>query len=652
MESAVDAHSSAANERNFYLEDIPLADAQERLAQALTELGMDSPLPAEPVPLRKAAGRITAEAVWARRSSPHYHASAMDGYAVDAKQTIGATETSPVTLTHEQVTAVNTGDPMPASANAVIMIEHVQPVDTGLQIIDPVAPWQHVRLMGEDIITSELLLPAGHVIRPVDLGVLAGGGHGQVDVVRKPQVVIIPTGSELVQAHVEPEPGQITEYNSLVLAAQMEAVGAEAHVLDIYPDDPIQLNDALDEAASYNPDVVLMLSGSSAGSRDFTASLIQKRGQLLVHGIAVRPGHPVIIGVFNDAPIFGVPGYPVSAALTGEILIQPVVQRLAGLPEESIHRPDVQAELTQKVNSPPGDDDFVRVTLAQVGDRLLATPLGRGAGVITSLVRADGLAHVPRFTEGFEQGQNVSVLLYRTMEDIQQAVLAIGSHDPMLDLLADYLSRQYPGHRLTSANVGSMGGLVALKRGVAHLAGMHLLDEATGEYNLPYIKKRLPYVPVLVATFAEREQGLFVAAGNPLNIQSIADLTKVTFMNRQRGSGTRLLLDYELTQQGISADMITGYKDEAYTHLAVAAAVAAGRVDCGMGVRSAALALGLDFVPVGWERFDLVIPEQHTDHQSIYHLLATLNSTDFKQALAQQPGYRIDLTGVVQHSDS
>lgn len=642
------AHPDLATNRNFYLEDIPLGDAQARLSEALVELGLQSALPSEKVPLRKAHGRVTSDAVWARRSSPHYHASAMDGYAVDAKLTIGATETSPITLATDEVTAVNTGDPLPVSANAVIMIEHVQPVAGGLQIVDPVAPWQHVRLMGEDIITTELLLPAGHVIRPVDLGVLAGGGHSHVDVVRKPQVVIIPTGSELVQPDVEPMPGQITEYNSLVLSAQVEANGAEAHILSIYPDEPTALGQALDEAASLNPDLILMLSGSSAGSRDFTSRLIQDRGQLLVHGIAIRPGHPVIIGIFNDKPIFGVPGYPVSAALTGEILIQPVVQRMAGLPKAATRRPKVQAELTQKLNSPPGDDDFVRVTLAQVGDRLLATPLSRGAGVITSLVRADGLAHVPRFTEGFEQGQSVSVSLYRSMQDIQRAVLAIGSHDPMLDLLADYLARRYPGHRLTSANVGSMGGLVALKRGVAHLAGMHLLDEATGEYNLPYIKQRLPNVDVAVITFAEREQGLIVASENPLNISSIEDLTRVTFMNRQRGSGTRLLLDHELSQQGIPSTEVSGYEDEAYTHLAVSAAVAAGRVDCGMGVRSAALALDLDFVPVGWERFDLVIPQQHLAHPSVEHLLTTLNSDAFKQALAKQPGYRTDLTGQIQ----
>lgn len=636
-------------ERNVYLENIPMDDAHHALEMALRAAGKFDVLGGESVHLRHATGRITAQPVWARISSPHYHAAAMDGYAVIAADTLDATETRPVHLSPSQYVAVNTGAPLPPETNAVIMIEHVQQRPDGIIITAPVAPWQHVRMLGEDMVATELVVPANHKIRPVDIGAIAGCGHHQVLVRRQPHVVIIPTGSELVTADSEPQAGQIIEYNSLVLAAQIEQAGGTVTTLAIQPDDRSVLENALDEALSQEADLVLMLSGSSAGSKDFTAAVIREAGELLVHGIAVRPGHPVIIGMVRDVPVIGVPGYPVSAALTGELVIEPLLARWLGRQAEIETRPRATAQMTRKVTSPTGDDDYVRVTVAQVGDKLLATPLSRGAGVITSLVRADGLAHIPRFSEGLDMRDETQVLLYRNLHEIQQSVLAMGSHDPMLDLLAQYLAEQFPGARLTSANVGSMGGLVALKRGETHLAGMHLLDEATGDYNIPYIQKQLKQIPVTVITFAHREQGLIVRQGNPRTIESLDDLTRVSYVNRQRGAGTRLLLDYELKQRGISSDEVSGYHREEYTHMAVAAAVATGVADCGLGVRSAATALDLDFVSVGWERYDLVIPQVHQAHATVQQLLAALRSEAFITALSEKPGYDTHETGVIQY---
>ena len=392
-----------------------------------------------------------------------------------------------------------------------------------------------------------------------------------------------------------------------------------------------------------------MLSGSSAGSRDFTASLIAEMGQLLVHGVAVRPGHPVIMGMVERVPVIGVPGYPVSAALTGELFVQPLLAQWLGRSAVEDNRPRITAAMTRKLVSPIGDDDFVRVTLAQVGDRLLATPLSRGAGVITSLVRADGLAHVPRFREGVDMGQAVEVILYRSVAAIRRTVLAMGSHDPMLDLLGQHLALSFPGDHLASANVGSMGGLIALRRKEAHLAGIHLLDEQTGEYNVSYIPQHLPNEPLQLITFAHREQGLIVAKGNPHAIQSLDDLPRLRYVNRQRGAGTRILLDYELKRREINPDQITGYDHEEYTHLAVAAAVATGIADCGLGVRSAAVALDLDFIPAGWERYDLAIPAEHLDHPGVAHLIEVLRSETFKGALRAQPGYDTRETGTLQY---
>jgi putative molybdopterin biosynthesis protein len=644
-----------SQERNFYLENIPMADAQARLHEALGAVGKGDPLPGEWVELRAALGRITAETIWAKLSAPHYHASAMDGYAVRAVETVHATETQPIILlVPDQAIPLNTGDPLPPGMNAVIMIEQVQVLDNEgqISITAPVTPWQHIRMVGEDMVATELVLPANHKLRPVDLGAIAGCGHAQVSVRRKPHVVIIPTGTELVSAETKPATGQIIEYNSIVLGGQVENAGGTVTTLPITPDRVEALKEALKTALAQLPDLLLVLSGSSAGSKDFTASIIREAGQLLVHGVAVRPGHPVIMGMIQNTPVIGVPGYPVSAALTGELFIEPLIAAWLGQPSALAVRPQVTATSTRKLMSPIGDDDFVRVALAQVGDRMLATPLGRGAGVITSLVRADGLAHVPRFSEGVDVGREMQVILYRTTDEIQHTAITIGSHDPMLDLLAQFLSLHYPGDRLNSANVGSLGGLVALRRKEAHLTGIHLLDEDSGEYNIPFVRKQLTDIPVRVVTFAHREQGLIVAPGNPLGIKGIEDLTRIQYVNRQRGAGTRLLLDYELKQRDISPDSIKGYDSEEYTHLAVAVAVMTGVAECGMGVRSAAIALGLDFVGVGWERYDFVIPQEHLAHPVVAHLLSALSDPDFIQQLAAQPGYNVRETGKVQWESS
>jgi putative molybdopterin biosynthesis protein len=634
------------DERNIYLEDIPMDEARARLQAALEAHGKNAPLPGERVGLDDAIGRVTAEPVWAKISSPHYHASAMDGYAVRVADTLGATETRPIRLrVPEQAYPLNTGAPIPEAYNAVIMIEYTQPIGTAqIEIRAPVTPWQHVRMMGEDMVATELILPANHKLRPPDLGAIAGCGHTDVMVRRRPRVAILPTGSELVPPGQTPPPGAVIEYNSIVLGAQIREAGGEFTRWPALPDDAEAIRQAILDATR-DHDLVLVLAGSSAGSKDFTARAVRETGTLLVHGVAVRPGHPVIMGVVNDTPVIGVPGYPVSAALTGEIFIRPLLARWLGQPAPHYER--IKATLTRKIVSPTGDDDFVRMSVGQVGDRTLVTPLSRGAGVITSLVRADGLLHVPRFSEGLDLGAEVDVLLYRSPDDITRTVVVIGSHDPMLDLLGQYLAVQFPGYRLASANVGSLGGLVAQKRGEAHLSGTHLLDPDTGEYNIPYIRRTLGDKPVQVVTFAHREQGLMVAPGNPLSIQSLDDLPRVRYVNRQRGAGTRVLLDYELSQRGIDPGNIDGYEREEYTHLAVAAAIASGSADSGMGIRSAAMALNLDFIPIAHERYDLVIPAEFVELPMIQHILALLHDDKFRAAVAAQPGYDVSAMGQI-----
>lgn len=651
-----------------YLHDIPLPEAKKRLETSLRKAGLWQVLDAERIPLdENALGRILAEPVWALKSSPHYHASAMDGFAVRAESTAGAMPSTPVTLLFGQQAAyMDTGDPLPDWANAVIPIENVEPLDdagsvaqnprkpVAIRIRASVTPWSHVRPLGEDIVATQLVLPAGHALKPYDLGAIAAAGHVSVTAARRPRVAILPTGTELVPIGAELRPGDILEYNSLVMAAQLRAMGAEPVRFPITIDDFDAICARVAEAAQ-SCDLILLNAGSSAGSEDFSARVVESLGELLVHGVAVRPGHPVILGLVNrqskiqnpksKIPIVGVPGYPVSAALTVEIFVEEVIARWLG--RRPAEPPVISANITRKTVSPPGDDDYIRVVVGKVGEKTLAAPIARGAGVITSLVRADGLVVLPRGVQGVEAGESVRVRLMRSMNDIAQTIFCIGSHDVILDLLAQHLSGF--DRRLVSANVGSQGGLVALRRGEAHLAGSHLLDPETGEYNIPYLQQYLPGVPVKLVGFVRREQGLIVRRGNPKGVRSLQDLFRdeVMFINRQRGAGTRVLLDYHLNLLRIAPNQVHGYDDEEYTHLGVAAAVVSGRADCGLGIPAAAQALELDFVPLFHERYDLVIPTVYAEGDLLRPLFELMQSQSFQNAVKSLPGYDTGIMGTI-----
>ncbi|MBI5824204.1 MAG: molybdopterin biosynthesis protein [Chloroflexi bacterium] len=678
---------------SIYLHDIPLSQAQSRLREALQDADLWRVLGSESIPLDESAlGRVTAEPIWAEISSPHYHASAMDGFAVRAEETNGAQPSSPVTLSlvtrHlPQAQYVDTGDPLPEWANAVIPIENVESLDehgkissavrgpSSIRIRAAVTPWSHVRPLGEDIVATQLVLPAGHTLRPADLGAIAASGHQTIRVARKPKVAILPTGTELVPIGSKLKAGDILEYNSLVIAAQIKSMGGEPTRYPITKDDFDSICETVLQAAQTH-DLVLLNAGSSAGAEDFSSKVVEKLGQLLVHGVAVRPGHPVILGVIarsalvlgdeaipslleiasgtniprNDGvPIIGVPGYPVSAALTVDIFVESLIAKWLGRRPHEL--PIEMATLTRKLVSPAGDDDYVRVAVGKVGGKLLAAPLSRGAGVITSLVQADGLALIPSGVQGMEAGEQVKVHLYRSKAEIEKTIFCIGSHDLTLDLMAQFLAEH--NRRLASANVGSQGGLVALRRGEAHMAGSHLLDPQDGSYNISYIRQYMPNIPVKVIALVGRDQGLIVKQGNPKGVKSLGDLAgtsqerSVQFVNRQRGAGTRVLLDYHLNLMTIPSESIAGYSQEEYTHLGVATAVASGRADCGLGIAAAAQALDLDFIPLFQERYDLVIPKQHADDNLLAPLFDLLADSRFREAVSQLKGYDVSVMGTV-----
>ena len=641
---------STMSKRNVYLSNKPLSEAKELWQAALHQHGFYSRDPLETIEVDDSMGRITAEPVFALRSSPSYNAAAMDGIAVHFNDLTGASEAKSIRLTSDKFIPVNTGNAIPEGFNAVVMIEDVHYIgEKEVELHMPATPWQHVRTIGEDIVATELILPEGHKIRAIDQGAMLATGITEIKVQRPPKAHVIPTGSELIQPHQKPKAGQIIEFNSRILAGYLNEWGAEATRGLPVVDNPEFLKRALLAAAAEN-DLVILNAGASAGTRDYSAKVLAELGEVIVHGVAIKPGKPVILAMIGDTPVIGLPGYPVSALLTMRIFVREMISLFLGQgqPESQC----VEAILSRPLHSSMGVDQFVRITLGRVGDNLMATPSGKGAGAVMSLVRADGLLTVPSGSEGIGAGEKVQVELLRPQTEVDSTLVCIGSHDNILDLLANHLHKQRPIIRISSAHVGSMGGIMAIKRGEAHIAGTHLLDESTGEYNVSFIQRFLKNIPLQLINLCYREQGLIVAKGNPKNIQGFRDIAKEkhTFINRQNGAGTRLLTDKVLQDEGINPSEIIGYDHEEYTHMSVAASVANGSIDTGLGIRAAANALGLDFVPIALERYDLIVPGLHLHDSKVASVLELIRTnTVFHDAILALGGYNLRDCGKVMY---
>lgn len=632
-----------------YLSNTPLSAALHIYNEALKAANIGNPLPGERIPIGDALGRVTSEAVIAKISSPFYHSAAMDGYAVKFIDTFGAAETRPKRLkTPSQAIAVDTGDPMPEGFDAVIMIEDVEKVsESEIELLKAATPWQHVRLVGEDIVATELIISENHVIRPVDMAAMIASGHTTVMVRKQPAIAVIPTGTELVEPGSDLARGDIIDFNSTMLSAMAEEYGAVPSKKKIVKDDAALLKQTILDAVAEN-DLVVINAGSSAGREDFTAHVLAETGKVYVHGVNIKPGKPVILAIVKGKPVIGIPGYPVSAALTFNLFVKPVLYALQGRTTPPVDT--ITAKLSRQVASSLGQEEFVRVKLGSVSGSLIATPVTRGAGALMSLVRADGIIRIPAESEGIAGGQDVTVELLRQTHEIANTIVCIGSHDNALDVLGNFLKKGRSGFSLSSAHVGSMGGLLALKRGEAHLAGTHLLDEGTGDYNVSAIKQHLPDRKIVLVNLVYRTQGFIVQKGNPKRIKGFEDLSRddVVFVNRQAGAGTRLLTDLYLKRFNIDPMKVKGYHHEEYTHMAVAAAVVSGAADTGLAVLSAAQALGLDFVPVAKERYDLAIPQEYYDTPMLQALLRIVREErDFREQIVKMGGYEVSEMGKV-----
>jgi putative molybdopterin biosynthesis protein len=601
---------------------------------------------------RDADGRVTSRPVTARFSAPSFHAAAMDGYAVRAEETYGAADDHPVALELDngQAVAVNTGHPLPGEKNAVIMVENVLPDEANKRVTirAPIYPWQNVRKLGEDIVATELLFPTHHELKPADIGALLIAGCGRVWVRRKPVVRLIPTGTELVSLdHMTgpPAPGQAVESNSSVLASLARRAGALAEISPIIRDERETIREHLLAAVRSDADIVVINAGSSAGSADYTVSIIEELGTVLVHGVTIMPGKPTILGEVEGKPVVGNPGYPVSALISFEQFVIPLLLKMQGKsrPEPRL----ITATLAKNIPSRAGIEEFRRMIAARLGERHVCVPLKKGAGAISTVTRANTMLRIPASSEGAVQGSTVELELLRPAAEITRTILCTGSHDLTLDLLHDLLKQGSPAYPLASTHVGSLGGIMAVRENMTHVAGSHLLDPETGEYNLSYIRRYLPGREVALITLAHRQQGFIVPPGNPRTIRDVHDLIRedVVFINRQAGSGTRVLLDYELDKAGLSGDRVNGYDNEEYTHMSVAVAVLSGKADAGLGILAAARALELDFVPVTEERYDLVIPAEFLGSPGIGRLLEVVCSDPFRKRVEEMGGYSTRETG-------
>ena len=629
--------------RHVYLKMKTLEEAKEIF---FSRFGMELRTGEEKIPTEESLGRITAKPVFANISTPTYHSAAMDGIAVKAEETYGTTERNPKVLkVGEDARWINTGQGIPPGFNAVIMVEKIhQMAENRLEIRSPAYPWQNIRKVGEDIVATQLLLPQNHKIRAYDLGAMISAGVFSVETWKRPQAAIIPTGSELIHHRElrdlsELEKHRIIESNSLILAGLVRECDAVPRIYDIVRDREEEIRTALERALDSDAHVVLINAGSSAGSKDYTAHIIEDMGEILVHGVAMMPGKPTILGCVKGKPVVGNPGYTVSAILSFQQFVRPLLYALQGSrPPET---KTIKVQPSRDLPSRLGIEEFLRVNIGKVGDKTVATPLPRAAGSITTLTRAEGIIRIPTLSEGMRQGEEVEAELLVSEKEIMNTVVFIGSHDNTIDILGDEIRRRGHSVRISSGNVGSLGGLTALKKGTCHVAGSHLLDTATGEYNISYIKRYLKGIRVSVFHLVLRDQGLMVAKGNPKAIRSIEDLTRedVTFVNRQAGSGTRVLLDYKLKQSGVKAEAIHGYGHEEFTHMAVAVDVLSGAADCGMGIYAAAKALNLDFIPMEQEQYDLIFPSFVLEQPAIQLVLETMRSREFKDRVIALGGY-------------
>lgn len=625
-----------------YLKNTSLEQALEIYLKEINNAGIMRQI--EEIPVADAMNRITSKAVYAKLCSPHYNSCAMDGIALRADVTFGATETSPVILKKADVTYVDTGDPLPDGCDCVVMIEDVIEVDDDIVLYHTVTPWQHIRQIGEDMSVGDMILTSFTKITPVAMGAMLACGIFSVEVLKKPTIGIIPTGDEIVEPTKNPEKGKIIEFNSTLFSGMAYDCGANAKVYPIVKDQKEELIHMLKKAVE-ECDMVILNAGSSAGRDDYSCEVIGRVGKVILHGIAIKPGKPTVLGISGKVPVIGMPGYPVAGIIVFQNIVEPILRYFTGI--DTNKEEIVDAYLTKNYNSSLSYREYVRVRLGYINGQIVATPLNHGAGVMSSFLKADGVVEFPQNSEGGERGEKIAVKLLKSQKEFLHKLIIMGSHDPLIDEISDIMIRKEQRYGIISTHIGSMGAIMAVKHKEAHLGAIHLFDEETEKYNIPFVKKYFSQGEVKIIEGVRRIQELMVQKGNPKGIKDIRDIQRedISYVNRQRGAGTRILTDYFINKEGINKENIRGYNREELTHTNVAAIIAAGSADVGMGIYSVANIYGLDFIPICEEHYDFLVDERAMNSKLFLEFLKVIQGEEFRKRLEKIGGYIVENIG-------
>jgi len=629
-------------ERKRYFKKFDVEETLEIWEKSLTENKWLERRKKEIVPVSDALMRLTALPIFAKKSVPNYVSSAMDGIAVKSESAKEASERNPARLVeNKDYVWLNTGEILPEEFDSVVMAEFVRELGEGMiELYSPVSPYENVRLLGEDCEFGEMIYNSGHLLMPEDITFLLAAGVEKVSVYSKPKILIVPTGNEIVEYVNSVKEGKILETNSFFIAERLKLLGAEVKVHEILPDDPQIMKNKL-IPASEKFDLIISIAGSSKGSRDFTAKFIEGNGKLLVHGVNMKPGKPVVLGFLNGIPFVGLPGYPQAAFNDLEYFVLPCISRWTGI--KPLEERKISANLALRVVCTPGEKHIYHGITGKIYNKYWFYPLKNLSSIISSITKSNSKLVVPKNLEGINEGENIEIYIKKAIEVIDKNIIFAGSHDLLIDIIAELLKVKF-GKELAIFPLGSLLGLETLRNERSHFTGIHMLDESTGAYNIPFLSGFSKDFFTLI-NLSYRSQGLIIKRGNPKSIKSLKDLVRddVRFVNRQKGSGTRILLEYLLKQESIDKNLISGFNDIEYTHLGVGAKIYYELADVGVGIRAVVDAFNLDFIPLYEERYDLLFQNDFLKNNE--EILKIIMSEEFKNKVNEFKGYNLRDSG-------